>query len=120
MAEINLAYADCMARFSTCISCTKLAEDLTENRVVQFATYQEAKIAYKYLDDKLKLMKIHQDKIFKFINNWPKNLALSTGENGRPLSYILRDSVAIVSVRNDPTFGELGTEYDSMRNNFIS
>ena len=113
-AEMNLASACYMARHFTRTSRILLAEDLTENRVVQYATYQEAEIAYKDPEDKLKLMKPDQDKIFEFIDDWPESLALCTGENGQRLSYILRTSEAI-TVGNDPGFGEQGTQYGSMR-----
>ena len=118
-AEMNLASACYMARHMTRTSRTLVAEDLTEDRVVRYATYQEAEIAYKDPDDKLKLTKPDQDKIFEFIDDWPESLALCTGENGRPLSYILRGSVAI-PVGNDPGFGEPGTVYGSMRDEIAS
>jgi hypothetical protein len=40
---------------------------------------------------------------------------LFNGQNGRPLSYVIRDTVAVPNAATDPPFGDVGTSYASLR-----
>ena len=42
-------------------------------------------------------------------------MALFNGQNGRPLSYILRDEVEVAAEALDPAFGTINSVYGSQR-----
>jgi hypothetical protein len=66
---------------------------LTADNVLYFSQYKEPEDAYKEKDETLKLTK--PDKIIDFIDDWPKNLVLFNGQNGKPLIYVICDEVTV-------------------------
>jgi hypothetical protein len=113
MAEINLTTACYMARHYKRASRTLTAALLTTARIERYKQFKEAEEAYKEPDDAMKLVK--PDKIMDFIEDWPDHVALYDGQNGRPLSYVIRDVIAVPEEASDPAFGETGSRYASLR-----
>jgi hypothetical protein len=112
-AEMNLAAACFMARHYKRTNRTLSTEELTVDKVQQFAEWKEAEDDYKEPDVALKLTK--PEKIIDFIDEWPEHLALYNGQNARPLSYVIRDEVTPPDDEEDPVFGEPETVYASLR-----
>jgi hypothetical protein len=50
-----------------------------------------------------------------FIDYWPEQLALYNVQNARPLDYIIRTNVMLPAEATDPSFGEAGSVYASLR-----
>jgi hypothetical protein len=59
------------------------------------------------------------EKILDFIEEWPEYLALVDGQNGRPLSYVIRKHVIPPPQGIDPAFGEPDSQYGSLRDEII-
>jgi hypothetical protein len=112
-AELSLTVVCFMAKHYHRTSRALVPNDITVALIQRFIQYKEAEDAYKEPDDALKLVKV--DKVIDFIDEWPDNLALFNGQNGRPLNYVIRDAVAVPNAATDPPFGEVGTEYASLR-----
>jgi hypothetical protein len=83
--------------------------------IIVFTNYHKAQDAYKEPTEKLKLTNPTPDKTLEFIENWPENLALFNGQDGRLLTYIIwKDPIPPVEV-TDPAFGQAGARYGSLR-----
>ena len=117
-AEMNLTYACYMARHFTRTTRTLIASDLTVENVQRYAQYKEVEDNFKEPDDVMRLTK--PEKILEFIEEWPAHLALYNGQNGKPLAYVIRDQAEIPLEMNDPTFGEDGSKYASLRDEIMS
>jgi hypothetical protein len=112
-AEMNMAAVCYMARHHARTTRTMEAGDITLATIQTFTQYKEAEEAYKEPTDAMKLK--GPEKIIDFIDDWPEHIALYNGQNGRPLSYVLRETVDIPDEVADPTFGEFATVYGSLR-----
>lgn len=112
-AEINMGSICYMARHYARTSRTLEAAALTVANMHLFAQYKEAEEAYKEPTEAMKLK--GPDKIIDFIDDWPEHLALYNGQNGRPLSYILRDDAVVPPEADDPAFGTANSVYGSLR-----
>jgi hypothetical protein len=112
-AEMNLKSACFLAMHYERTSRTLRTADLTVERVHRFAQYKEAEEDYKKADEVLKLDK--PEKIMDFIDDWPEHLALYNGQNARPLDYVIRNDVIVPAEATDPSFGEVGSVYASLR-----
>jgi hypothetical protein len=117
-AELNLASASYMARHYIRTKRTIRPADLRLDRLVTFQEYREAEDSYTEPSDHLKLTK--PDKIIDFIDDWPDNLALFNGQNGRPLAYVIREKVEVPEDDDDPAFGRADTVYSSIRDEIIA
>jgi hypothetical protein len=117
-AEMNLTAACYMARHYARITRTLTPADLTVERVQRYAHYRQAEEAYKEPDEGMKLIK--PEKIIDFIDEWPDHLALYDGQGGRPLSYVIRPTPLIPVENFDPTFGEPGSRYPSLRDEIVT
>jgi hypothetical protein len=113
IAELNLKVVCFMAKHYVRTSRTLMPAMVTMAKVQQYAQYKEAEKDYKEPDDALKLSK--PDKIIDFIEEWPESLALYNGQNARPLSYVIREVIAVPAEGTDPTFGEPWSVYSSLR-----
>jgi hypothetical protein len=102
-AEINLAAVCYIARHYARASRTLEAATLTLAVINTFAQYKEAEDAYKEPTEAMKLK--GPDKIIDLYN----------GQNGRPLSYVLRDAEEVPAEADDPAFGEFASSYGSLR-----
>jgi hypothetical protein len=112
-AEINLTTVCYIARHYARASRTLTAGDLTLAAIATFAQYKEAEDAYKEPMEAMKLK--GPEKIVDFIDDWPEYLHLYNGQNGRPLSYVLRETVDVPLEADDPRFGEFASVYGSLR-----
>jgi hypothetical protein len=112
-AEINIAAACYMARHYARTSRTLEAPALTLAAIHTFAQYKEAEDAYKEPTEAMKLK--GPEKIIDFIDDWPEHIALYNGQNGRPLSYVLRPEEDVPAEADDPAFGTFASSYGSLR-----
>ena len=55
-----------------------------------------------------------KDKILDFIQELPEGLVRFRGQRNRPLSYVIRQEVAIQQEDDDLAFGEVGSRYLSL------
>jgi hypothetical protein len=112
-AEVNMGSTCYMARHYARTSRTLEAATLTVANIYLFAQYKEAEEAYKEPTEAMKLK--GPEKIIDFIDDWPEHIALYNGQNGRPLSYVLRDDAAVPPEGDDPAFGTMDSIYGSLR-----
>jgi hypothetical protein len=112
-AEINMAAACYIARHYARTSRTLEAATLTLAAINTFAQYKEAEEAYKEPTEAMKLK--GPEKIIDFLDDWPEHMALYNGQNGRPLSYVLREKESVPAEANDPAFGTFASTYGSLR-----
>jgi len=112
-AEFNLATACYMARHYERTSRTLLATALTAANTARFAKFRTAEEAYKEPSDKMSLT--NPQKIIDFIDDWPENLAQFNGQNGRPLSYVIRENAVCLDEAIDIQYPQAGCVYASMR-----
>lgn len=112
-AEMNMKTACYMARHYARTSRVLEAGTITEASIYEFKQYKDSETAYKEPTEPLKLK--GPDKILDFIDEWPEQLALYNGQNGRPLSYVLRDDEAVPLAADDPAFGTPRSIYGQPR-----
>jgi hypothetical protein len=112
-AEMNLKTSCYMARHYARTSRVLDAAALTEATIFEFKQYKESEKEYKEPTDPMKLK--GPDKILDFIDEWPEQLALYNGQDGRPLSYVIRDNVVVPPALTDPAFGIVNTVYGQPR-----
>lgn len=117
MAERNLKVAVYIARHFTRTGRTLTSDFLTVVRFQRYAYFQKAEEDYKEPDDLLKLEKV--EKVWDFIDEFPEHLSLYIGQDGRPLSYIIRDEQNVPDEATDPAFGELNARYSSIKDEII-
>jgi ribosomal protein L15 len=79
----------------------------------RYTQFKKAEKEHKEPDQAMKLEKV--DKTWDFIDEWPEHLSLYNGQDGRPLDYIIRDTVQVIPENGDPTFGNPDCTYGSMR-----
>ena len=112
-AELSLYTACYMAKHYNRTGRTLTAIELTADATLRFSQYKEAEDAYKEAEETIKLTK--PDKIIDFIDDWPDNLALFSGQSVKPLVYVIRDLVAVPPEATDPSFGMPNSVYASLR-----
>jgi hypothetical protein len=112
-AEMNLMSACFMARHYQRTQRILTTTDVVMPRIQRFTQFKEAEEAYKEPSDTLKLIK--PEKIMDFIDDWPDHIALYNGQQGRPLSYVLRESATVKPEADEPSFGETNTTFVSLR-----
>jgi hypothetical protein len=118
LAERNMEAACYMAVHYARTMRTLTAQDITLVNVRRYAQYKQAEDAFNERDEVLKLEK--PEKVIEFIDDWPEYLALVNGQNGCPLSYVIRADVNIPNEANDPPFGEPGSVYASIRDEMVA
>jgi hypothetical protein len=117
-AEMNLKSACFLAMHYQRTSRTLTTANLTVERVHRFARYKEAEEAYNV---EIKVFRLERpEKIMDFIDDWPSYLALYNGQNAIPLDYIIRENVTVPADAMDPSFGEYGSMYASLRDEIAS
>ena len=112
-AEMNMKTACYMARHYARTSRVLEAAMITEASIYEFKQYKDSEAAYKEPAEPMKLK--GPDKILDFIDEWPEQLALYNGQNGRPLSYVIRDDVQMPLAALDPAFGAPNSIYGQPR-----
>jgi hypothetical protein len=112
-AELSLYTACYMAKHYNRTGRTLTAIELTTDAILRFSQYKEAEDAYKEAEETIKLTK--PDKIIDFIDDWPDNLALFSGQSGKPLVYVIRDQVTVRPEATDPAFVTPNSVYASLR-----
>lgn len=112
-AEFHLATSCYMARHFERTSRKMGAGDIVIGNITRFAQLWKAEQAYKEPNEKLTLA--NPQKIIDFIDDWPESLAQFNGQNGRPLSYIIRENVVCLYEAFDPQYPLPGCIYASMR-----
>jgi hypothetical protein len=101
-ADMNMKTACYMAQHYAQTSRVLEAAMITEASIYEFKQYKDSEAAYK---EPAELMKLKgPDKILDFIDEWPEQLALFNGQNGRPLSYVIRYGVQMLLAALDPAF----------------
>jgi hypothetical protein len=117
-AELSMMITCYMARhyLRTCRTLTEAL--ITTDRLSRYVVFKDAEEDYKEPTEPLKLTK--PDKIMDFIEEWPEHLALYDGQGGRPLAYVIRDSVVVPGEGTDPAFGEPRSVYTSLRNEIMT
>ena len=86
---------------------------ITLDRIERYEWFKQAEKDYKEPSELLNLAKVK--KIQDFIDDFPDHLYKYSGQVDRPLSYIIRELVDIPDEDDDPPFGEIDTEYTSLR-----
>jgi hypothetical protein len=117
-AERNMEAAGYMAAHYDRTQRTLTVPDLTLANIRTYHQHKQAEKAFKEREEVLKLEK--PEKIIEFIDDWPDYLALVNGQNGCPLSYVIREAVAVPNEAIDPPFGDPASVYSSMRNELIA
>lgn len=112
MAEKNLKTACYIAYHFARTGRTLTPVFLDIARITQYQTIKLAEKEYVEPTDIVKLLKA--DRVLTFIVNFEQQLQLYNGQGHRPLSYIIRTE-AIPNEATDPTFGEPGSRYTSIR-----
>jgi hypothetical protein len=111
-AEVKMGSTCYMARHYARTSRTFKAAAITVASIYLFAQYKEAQDAYKEPTEAMTLK--GPEKIIDFVDDWPEHIALYNGQNGRPLSYVLRDDADVPPKGNDPAFGTMDSIYGSL------
>ena len=112
-AELSMYVACYMARHFARTSRILTVADLTVENMNRFGNYRATEEAYKEPEERVKLAKVN--KIMDFIDDWPESLALFNGQNGRPLSYVIRDEIVPPNANEDLMFGQVGSVYGNVR-----
>jgi hypothetical protein len=112
-AEMNLKTSCYMARHYARTSRVLEAAAITEVTIFEYKQYKESEKVYKEPAEQMKLK--GPDKILDFIDEWPEHIALYNGQDGRPLSYILRENEVVPPAVTDPAFGTINTIYGQPR-----
>jgi hypothetical protein len=113
LAELNLTITCYIARHYHRTNRTLTADIITLDRIERYQLYKKAEKDYKEPDELLKLTKV--DKVQDFIDDFPEHLEKYVGQDGRPLSYVIRSDAVIPDEDTDPTYGEPGCAYASFR-----
>lgn len=113
LAEMNLTITCYIARHYYRTNRTLTADLITLDSIERYQMYKKAEKDYKEPDELLKLTKV--DKVQDFIDDFPEHLEKYVGQDGRPLSYVIRNDVVIPDEDDDPTYGEPGCAYASFR-----
>lgn len=113
LAELNLTITCYIARHYYRTNRTLTADIITLDQIERYQLYKKAEKDYKEPDELLKLTKV--DKVQDFIDDFPEHLEKYVGQDGRPLSYVIRNDEAIPDEDDDPTYGEPGCAYASFR-----
>ena len=113
-AEMALYVTCYMARHYQRTDRTMTAASITMAKIETFSKRRTNEEGYKEpAVDKMKLTS--PDRILDFIDEWPEHLALYNGQNGGPLSYIIRKEVVAPNEATDIAFGMAGSRYGSPR-----
>lgn len=112
-AELNLTIACYIARHYYRTNRLLEADDITMARVERYQRFKQAEEEHKDPDELLSLLKV--ERIQEFIDDFPEHLDKYNGQDGKPLSYVIRDEPLVPDEDTDPPFGEPGTEYSSLR-----
>jgi hypothetical protein len=112
-AESNLMVACYIARHFHRTNRTLEANMIDQDRIERYEWFKQAEKDYKEPTELMKLAKV--EKIQDFIDDFPDHLYKYNGQGGRPLSYIIRELADIPDEDDDPPFGDLDTEYTSLR-----
>ena len=113
-AEMALYVTCYMARHYQRTDRTMTAASITLAKVETFSKRRTNEEGYKEpAADKMKLAS--PERILDFIDEWPEHLALYNGQNGGPLSYIIRKDVVPPNEATDIAFGMAGSRFGSPR-----
>ena len=112
-AEMALFVVCYMARHYDRTNRTMTEASITLAKVETFSKRRTNEEGYKEPADKMKLS--GPDRILDFIEEWPEHLALYNGQNGGPLSYIIRKEVDPPDETTDIAFGMVGSRFGSPR-----
>jgi hypothetical protein len=112
-AEVSLNTGCYMARHYRRTSRVMVPGDLTFDNVITFLNHCKSEADNKEPSERLKLVKV--EKMLDFSEEWPEKLALFKGQGGRPLAYVLRDTIVPPESSKDPPFGEEESSCGLMR-----
>jgi hypothetical protein len=104
-----------IARHFNRTSRTLAVAHITLANIIVFTNHRKAEDAYKEPTEKLKLTKPTPDKTLEFIEDWPENLELFNGQDGRPLAYIIRKNPIPPMEATNSAFGQAGARFGSIR-----
>lgn len=117
-AELNLKVACYLAKHYHRTNRLLEADDITMARIERYQRFKQAEEEHKDPDELLTLVKV--EKIQDFLDDFPEHLEKYNGQDGKPLSYVIREDPVIPDDDMDPPFGEPGTEYASLRDEIIA
>jgi hypothetical protein len=100
-------------------NCPIPAEYFTNNNIEQWKLDREFQEEYVQPTEAQKLLKNDETSILTFIEDFPDMLIESTGCNGIPLAYIVREDEAVPHHSTDPMYLTEGSRYRSAREELI-
>jgi hypothetical protein len=112
-AEESMKVACYMARHYVRTGRTLTSQHITMVHINRFKTYRATEKENKDPDELTELAK--PEKVQDFIDEFPGHLFQYDGQDGRPLSYVIRNTVAVPDENTDPMFGEADCIYPSVR-----
>jgi hypothetical protein len=115
LAEVAMKTVYYISRHFNRTSRTLAVAHITLANIIIFTNHRKALDAYKEPTEMMKLSKPTPDKTLEFIEDWPENLALFNGQDGRPLTYIIRKDPIPPMEETDPAFGQTGAPFGSIR-----
>jgi hypothetical protein len=113
MAELNLKITCFLAQHFIRVSRTLTTPDITAAAMIRYDVYRRSENEFKEPDTLLKLQK--PEKVIDWLEEFEEHLYLYNGQNGRPLSYVIREDPAVSAEVNDPAYGANNTVYTSLR-----
>jgi hypothetical protein len=113
MAELNLKIACYMAGHFARVEQTLVAADITAAAMIRYDVYRRNEQDFKEPDAVLKPSK--PEKIIEWVEEFEDHLYLYNGQNGRPLSYVIRETVTPPAEAQDLPFVGSNTRYISLR-----
>lgn len=117
-AELNLTVACYIARHYHRTNRLLEADDITMARIERYQQYKQVEDEHKDPDELLLLTKV--ERIQEFLDDFPEHLEKYNGQDGKPLSYVIREEPLIPDENTDPPFGEPGTLYVSLREEIVT
>jgi hypothetical protein len=111
-AEESMKIACYMARHFLRTGRALGSEQITMGCINRFKTYRATERERKDPEDLMELSK--PEKVQDFIDKFPEHLFQYDGQDGRPLSYVIRPNVDVPDEADDPMFGEPDCTYPSL------
>ena len=118
--KMNFKNACFMARYFMTTNRTLAAADITLDNVARFRHTKEMHEAHEDPSEPLKLEDSSQEKILRFIDQFPSHLRLYRGLTQVPLSYIIREERGVPDAEEDLQYGAVGSTYSSTDDELIA
>jgi hypothetical protein len=96
------------------------ADFLTDARLVSWQQPYKAELKHKEPTEHPTLVKADPSSVLAFIDSFPQKLDDFLGVDGCPLSYVIRNVIAVPPVASDPTVGEPNCRYVSIHEEVVA